>query len=268
MSQRYDFNDLITLMARLRDPEDGCPWDQQQTAESLVQHTLEEVYEVVDAIARQDWSHLAEELGDLLFQVLFYSQWAQEAGYFDVHQVVDQLVTKLIRRHPHVFPDGSLTSRRAGRAPQLAELAHNWEQIKAEEKPAAGVLASVPLALPAMTRARKLQKKAAKVGFDWPEVAPVWAKIDEELAELKVAVAQNNADEMANELGDVLFSIINLSRHLKIDPEDALRRTNAKFVSRFEFVLQQLGNTQPSAVELATLEHFWQAAKRQDKKKV
>ncbi len=264
----YGLQDLITLMARLRDPKDGCPWDQQQTADTLIPHTLEEVYEVVDAIERQDWSHLAEELGDLLFQVVFYSEWARELGYFDLHQVIDQLTEKLIRRHPHVFPDGTLSSRRVGDAPELPELADRWNQIKAVEKPSTtATLADVPLALPAMTRALKLQKRAARVGFDWPEVAPVWHKLDEELAELKAAVEQGDAAGMTEELGDVLFSIINLARHLKIDSEQALRQTNAKFVARFGFVEAQLGTVQPNDVDLATLERLWQQAKQQDKKK-
>jgi len=265
----YDLHDLITLMERLRDPSDGCPWDRQQTAESLIPHTLEEVYEVVDAIERQDWSHLAEELGDLLFQVVFYSELARELGHFDLHQVVDQLTHKLIRRHPHVFPDGTLASRRSVDAPKLDELSDRWDQIKAAEKSqVTPTLESVPLAFPAMTRALKLQKRAARVGFDWPEVAPVWHKLDEELAELKEAVAQGDAAGMTEELGDVLFSIINLARHLKIDSEKALRQTNAKFVARFGFVEAQLGTVQPSDVDLATLENLWQQAKEHDKKKV
>lgn len=267
MRSRYHLDDLLTLMARLRDPLDGCPWDCQQTAQSLIPHTLEEVYEVVDAIEQADWAHLAEELGDLLFQIVFYCQLAREAGHFDLTTVVDQLTQKLIRRHPHVFPDGTLASRRANNAPELAELANRWEQIKAtEQKVPSSTLGSVPLAMPAMARAHKLQKKAARVGFDWPETAPVWGKLDEELTELKAAVAQDDTESILEEMGDVLFSIINLARHLKVDPEQALRHTNAKFVARFSAIEAQLGEKQPADVDLMTLESLWQAAK--DKKKV
>lgn len=237
--------DLLYLMQRLRDPQSGCPWDLKQSYRSITSSTIEEAYEVVDAIERDDFVHLQEELGDLLFQVIFYSQLAQEEGHFDFAGVVDCLTAKLIRRHPHVFPDGTIESKAAKLDTPLADekVKGQWEDLKARErleKGRKGILDDVPLALPALTRAAKLQKRAAQVGFDWPTVTPVIAKIKEEIGELEQALADVNEESISDELGDVLFSVVNLARHLKRDPEHALRLANQKFIRRFEYVESSL----------------------------
>ena len=249
---------LLTVMARLRDPDTGCPWDRQQTYASLVPHTLEEAYEVADAIAREDWAELREELGDLLFQIVFYAQIAGEEGRFDFAAIADAISEKMTRRHPHVFGDACYASAEAQTAA--------WEQIKASEKTnaPAGVLDGVPLALPALSRAVKLQRKAARVGFDWGTLAPVLAKIEEELGEIRAEIAAAAPPErLADELGDVLFAVANLARHLKIDPEAALRGTNAKFERRFRQVehgLAARGRT-PAESTLAEMDALWERAK-------
>lgn len=267
----YQLNDLLTLMARLRDPSDGCPWDRKQTFASIVPHTLEEVYEVVDTIEREDWTHLREELGDLLFQVVFYAQMAEEQGDFSFQDVVHDLTEKLLRRHPHVFPDGTLDSRRADQSVDEDQVSVTWEAIKQQEKavngsPAArsSALADVPVAMPAMQRATKLQKKAARVGFDWDEVTPVWTMLHSELDELREAVASGDADHVEDELGDILFATINLARHLKVNPDRALRRTNRKFTDRFQYIERALADRGDTLSEasLDEMEALWQAAKR------
>ena len=268
---RYDLQDLTALMARLRDPEDGCPWDLKQTFATIVPHTLEEVYEVVDTIEREDWVHLREELGDLLFQVVFYARMAEEQGDFSLQDVVHDITAKLLRRHPHVFPEGTLNSRRGAAAVSEREIAANWERIKAEEKaegqtesPETSVLDDVPLALPGMARATKLQKKASRVGFDWDHVAPVWTMLHSELEELREAAEGGDRDAMEDELGDILFATVNLARHLGLDPERALRRTNAKFTGRFQYIeqaLQARGRT-PADATLEEMDALWQAAKK------
>ncbi len=259
-----ELEQLLELMVRLRDPEQGCPWDRQQTCATIVPHTIEEAYEVADAIAREDWAELRAELGDLLFQVVFYAQIAREEGRFDFADVARGIVEKMTRRHPHVFGD----ERYADAAEQTAA----WERIKAAEKatasPApAGVLDGVPLALPALTRAAKLQKKAARVGFDWGAVEPVLAKIQEEIGEIRHEIAIDAPPErLADELGDVLFAVANLARHLKIDPEAALRGTNAKFERRFRCIEQWLaeqGHT-PTDSTLAEMDALWNRAKREE----
>ncbi len=245
-------------MARLRDPEHGCPWDRAQTYATLVPHTIEEAYEVADAIARADWAELRDELGDLLFQVVFYAQIAHEEGCFDFADVARGIVEKMTRRHPHVFGD----EKYADAAEQTAA----WERIKAAEKaaPPAGTLDGIPLALPGLTRAVKLQKKAAKVGFDWGAVEPVLAKIEEEIAEIRHEIASAAPlERLADELGDVLFAVANLARHLQIDPEAALRGTNAKFEQRFrriEHWLAEDGRT-PTDSTLAEMDALWERAK-------
>jgi MazG family protein len=259
-----ELEQLLQLMARLRDPERGCPWDRQQTYATIVPHTIEEAYEVADAIAREDWTELRSELGDLLFQVVFYAQIAREEGRFDFADVARGIVEKMIRRHPHVFGD----ERYANAAEQTAA----WEQIKSAEKAEAsqapaGVLDGIPLALPALTRAAKLQKKAARVGFDWGAVEPVLAKIEEEIGEIRHEIAtQAPPERLADELGDVLFAVANLARHLKIDPEAALRGTNAKFERRFrqiEHGLAEDGRT-PMESTLAEMDALWDQAKREE----
>lgn len=233
----YDLDDLRQLMRRLRDPQDGCPWDLKQDYRTITPHTLEEVYEVVDTIERGDYDHLREELGDLLFQIVFYVQLAEEEERFGFADVVDGIVRKLLRRHPHVFPDGSLASRRDGSAaPEDDAIRETWEALKQEEredKGHRGLLADIPVALPALTRAQKVQKRAAKVGFDWPDATGVLAKIREEMAELEAELETASSSRIEDELGDLMFSCVNLSRHLGCDVEQTLRRATAKFESRF-----------------------------------
>lgn len=223
MSQREEpLAALLAVMARLRDADHGCPWDREQTFESIAPYTIEEAYEVADAIDRGDRDALRSELGDLLFQVVFHARMAQERGWFDFAGVAQAIHDKLVRRHPHVFGDV-----RIGNTEELTKL---WESAKARERGAdAGVLHDIPLALPALARAAKLGKRAGTVGFDWPDAASVRHKVAEELAELEAADPQS----VGEELGDVLFSVANLSRHLGIDPEEALRAANRKFEQRF-----------------------------------
>ncbi len=225
-----DIKALLEVMARLRDPETGCPWDREQTLASIVPHTLEEAYEVADAIARGDMGELRDELGDLLFQVVFYARIAEEQGDFAFADVVQAICDKLIRRHPHVFAGADITDAEAQTAA--------WEAHKARErrdKHGEGTLAGVALALPALSRAAKLTKRAARVGFDWPDLPPVFDKMQEELDELHHEVAQGtiDADRVEDEMGDVLFVASNLARKAGVDPEVALRRANAKFERRF-----------------------------------
>ncbi len=267
----YQLPDLLHLMARLRDPQHGCPWDLQQDYASIVPHTLEEAYEVADAIESGDFDHLPGELGDLLFQVVYYSQLAQEEGRFEFATVVDAITRKLIRRHPHVFPDGDLYG--SPELPRLDETAieQRWEEIKAEEraeKAAApeqlSLLDDVPSALPALSRAAKLQKRAAQVGFDWPEALPVVDKVREELGEVLEAMSENDPQAIAEELGDLLFVVVNLARHLKVDPENALRAANGKFERRFRFIEQALrGAGRPiESCNLEELDALWGEAKK------
>lgn len=271
--RRYGYDDLKTLMQRLRDPADGCPWDLQQDYRSIVPHTLEEVYEVIDTIERGDYTHLREELGDLVFQVVFYAQLAAEEGRFDLDDVMHDLVAKLLYRHPHVFPDGTLDSRvDAGQRLATEAVNRNWDRLKDKEKAtqskANGLLDDIPRALPGLLRARKLQNRAARVGFDWPSTDQVYAKIDEELAELRAAELSSDAAAIEDELGDVLFVMANLARHLKVDPEQALRRTMAKFESRFGHVQRQVESSGNgwSDFSLQQLDAFWDEAKLNHKK--
>ena len=255
----HTLDDLLFLMERLRDPLHGCPWDLKQTYETIAPSTLEEAYEVVDAIERGDYLHLREELGDLLFQAIFYSQLAAEQNLFRFGDIVDTLVQKLIRRHPHVFPDGDLYSVMSNEVPKEGEIKQNWEAIKSAErqqKGLTGLLADIPRALPSLNRAAKLQKRAAQVGFDWPDVAGVWQKLNEELDELRQAVSQQTPQEVEAELGDVLFTCVNLARHLKVDPETALRKANNKFTARFDYIEKEaereglvLGQLTPSDLD-------------------
>ncbi|MDN3522174.1 nucleoside triphosphate pyrophosphohydrolase [Halomonas ramblicola] len=285
MSERHDLDDLLTLMAVLRDPDQGCPWDLEQDWDSIVPHTLEEAYEVADAIERRDFDELPGELGDLLFQVVYYGQFAAEEGRFDFHDVVHTLTAKMLRRHPHVFPDGTLASRRpAGVSAEEVEarlVNSRWEAIKAEEREAragegeaasvldvaaASVLDDVPRTLPALSRAAKLSKRAARVGFDWPDSRGVIAKIREELDEVEDALAGGDRDHAASEVGDLLFAVSNLARTLKADPEQCLRATNAKFERRFRHVEAALADegVAPAEAGLDAMERHWQAAKRHE----
>ncbi|RRV06933.1 nucleoside triphosphate pyrophosphohydrolase [Pseudomonas sp. v388] len=270
----YTLDDLLHLMARLRDPQFGCPWDLKQTYASIVPHTLEEAYEVADAIERGDFDHLQGELGDLLFQVVFYAQLAKEEGRFEFDGVIDGITRKLLRRHPHVFPTGELHAPKE--IPRLTdnEVNRRWDEIKAQERAEKtnapqqlSLLDDVPVALPALSRAAKLQKRAAQVGFDWPEALPVVDKVREELDEVLEAMAENDAAAVADEIGDLLFVVVNLARHLKVDPETALRSANSKFDRRFRYIEQALRHTQ-RPIEDCTLEEMdalWGEAKRQEK---
>ncbi len=263
----YDLDDLLTLMARLRDPEDGCPWDLKQSFASIVRHTLEEAYEVADTIERQDWPHLKDELGDLLFQVVFYARLGDESGRFDFADIVDNLVRKLLRRHPHVFPAGTLASRAGDMQRSEQEVSETWELIKQEEregKASPGVLDDIPAALPGLSRALKLQKRASGVGFDWNDPLLVLDKIEEEIGELREAIRRGEQDEITDEMGDLLFAQVNLARHLGVDPETAVRSTNAKFVRRFgyiESVVTASGRDWDS-FSLDELDGFWNRAKK------
>ncbi|MFG0807591.1 nucleoside triphosphate pyrophosphohydrolase [Pseudomonas fluvialis] len=270
----YQLDDLLHLMARLRDPQHGCPWDLQQDFASIVPHTLEEAYEVADAIEQGDFAHLPGELGDLLFQVVYYSQLGREQALFDFAQVVHGITAKLIRRHPHVFPDGDLYG--SPDVPRLGEVAikQRWEQIKAEERAERAaepqqlsLLDDVPQALPALNRAGKLQKRAAQVGFDWPDALPVVDKVREELDEVLEAMASGDAAAQGEELGDLLFAVCNLARHLKVDPEQALRAANHKFERRFRHIEQALRDAQQdfAACSLEQLDALWGEAKQREK---
>jgi MazG family protein len=255
---------LLRVMARLRDPESGCPWDLEQSFATVAPYTIEEAYEVADAIGRGDMAELEGELGDLLLQVVYHAQMAKEAGQFDFDAVADGIAAKMVRRHPHVFGDDTV----AGAAAQTRA----WEATKAAErqqKAAArgarhGLLDDVPLALPALVRAQKLQRRAARVGFDWPELAPVLAKVEEELDEVRAEIgAGAAANRLAGELGDLLFAVVNLARHLGVDGEAALRATNAKFERRFAAIERSLAGDgrRLEDASLDEMEALWQRAK-------
>ncbi|MFK3819610.1 nucleoside triphosphate pyrophosphohydrolase [Pseudomonas sp. NPDC089407] len=269
----YTLEDLLHLMARLRDPQYGCPWDLQQNYASIVPHTLEEAYEVADTIERGDFEHLQGELGDLLFQVVYYSQLAREEGRFEFDGVVDSITRKLIRRHPHVFPTGELYAPVDTPSLSEAQVKSRWEEIKAEERAEKSqpeqlsLLDDVPATLPALSRAAKLQKRAATVGFDWPAALPVLDKVREELDEVLQAMADGDADALEDEVGDLLFAAVNLARHLKQDPEHALRRANRKFERRFRFIEQALRDSGRPIEDcnLDELDALWGEAKRQEK---
>lgn len=266
----YSTEDLLYLMARLREPGSGCPWDLKQSYATIAPSTLEEAYEVVDTIERGDHDHLREELGDLLFQVIFYSQLGKEEERFDFHSIVDGLVAKLLRRHPHVFPDGTLESRvesggeEQGSVPDDVKI--RWEAIKQQEradKGAVGALDDVPLNLPALSRAAKLQKRASGVGFDWPGVEGPVAKVHEELKELEETLASGDGQAQREELGDLLFAVANVARHLKLDPEAALRGASRKFERRFRYVERRAGD-RFAEHSLAQLDGYWDEAKRSE----
>ena len=264
---RPPFERLLAIMARLRDRERGCPWDVQQNFQSIAPYTIEEAYEVADAIQHGDMSALKEELGDLLLQVVFHSQMAHEAGAFDINDVARAIGEKMIKRHPHVFAGAAAATAEAQR--------HAWEAQKASERQAraggdgasAGALDGVPVGLPALTRALKLQKRAARVGFDWPRqgaVHEIETKLAEELGEIKAAIANGDHATVSDECGDLLFVCVNLLRHLDVDPESALRATNAKFERRFravEDLMKEAGISDLSKAGLSRLEAAWQVVK-------
>lgn len=254
---------LLAIMRALRDPESGCPWDIEQDFASIAPYTIEEAYEVADAIQRADWRDLTGELGDLLLQVVFHAQIAQDRGLFDFNDVANGISDKMVARHPHVFGSES-------RDKTAAQQTRDWEVVKAEERAAraeAGTLDGVALGLPALLRAVKLQKRAARVGFDWPQTAQVLDKVAEEMAELAEAKASGDSDHTEEEFGDLLFVMANLARHMEIDPEAALRRANAKFVRRFqriESLLAAQGKT-PAESDLAEMDTLWNRAKAEEK---
>lgn len=263
-------NDLLTLMARLRDPIYGCPWDVQQSFSTIAPYTVEEAYEVAEAIAKNDWENLEEELGDLLFQVVFHSRMAEEKKLFSFENVAKKCVDKMLYRHPHVFSNGKLNAapvaiKNRGDMP-------DWDQLKKLEKSAENnqkvqsVLEGVSTGLPALVRALKLQKKAAKVGFDWNDPKAVIAKLREELDELEAEITQKDKKAQEAELGDLLFCVVNLARHLSLDCDQALRLTNAKFERRFAVVEAGLAQQGLSFEEasLAQMEALWVKAKQQE----
>ena len=253
--------DLIAIVARLRDPERGCPWDRVQTFRTVAPCTIEEAYEVADAIERENLSDLQDELGDLLFQVVFHAQVAREAGEFGFEEVVDEIAGKMIRRHPHVF--GGAEERNS------QEQSQQWEEMKAAERSEGGgegsLLDDVPIALPALTRAVKLQRRAARCEFDWPNSDEVFDKIAEELGELRDAIRAGDRTEIDDELGDLLFTVANLARHVGSDPESCARAANRKFERRFRELERRAGATSAEALTTADLDTIWSEIKAQEK---
>lgn len=259
MAQRIE--KLLEIMSRLRDPEGGCPWDQKQTYETIVPFTLEEAYEVAEAIETGDIEHLKDELGDLLFQVVFYAQIAKEEGRFEFNDVVESICEKMTRRHPHVFGEVDVADEQ--------EVKANWERIKSEERASkaagkkTGALSGVNEALPGLSRAKKLTKRAADVGFDWPDHHGVLEKISEELDEVKEAIASGDQAHIEEEIGDLFFVVANLARHMKIDPEVSVRKANRKFESRFqqmELIAEKRGQTL-GKLSLESLDRLWEQSK-------
>jgi ATP diphosphatase len=267
-TDRPSIERLLWVMARLRDPDGGCPWDLEQDFASIAPYTIEEAYEVADAIARGNLEHLKDELGDLLLQVVYHAQMAKEAGLFDFDEVATAIADKMVRRHPHVFGTAEVESAR--------QQSHAWEAAKAAERAdkagAAGadhgILDDVPLALPALVRAAKLQRRAARVGFDWPEARQVLDKLEEEIAELRAELEPGaSAERLRDEIGDLLFAAVNLARHLDVDGESALRQANAKFERRFRTIEQALcarGRRLEDA-SLGEMEALWREAKARER---
>ncbi|MFQ5709034.1 MAG: nucleoside triphosphate pyrophosphohydrolase [bacterium] len=252
------FEELARIMARLRSPE-GCPWDNEQTHQSLRQYLLEETYEVLESIDSENWPALKDELGDLLLQIVYHAQIASEEGHFAAEDVVQSITEKLIRRHPNVFGDVQINS--------AEEQSVNWERLKMQEGKSS-VLEGVPKALSALLRAQRIQQKASTVGFDWPNQEPVWEKVHEEIKELRAACDENNQRDIEEEFGDLLFSLVNLSRFLRVNPEDALRKTTEKFIDRFKQVEQafESASRKMSEATLGELDLVWEKVKNAEKR--
>ena len=253
---------LLDIMRQLRDPDTGCPWDLKQNFHTIVPYTIEETYELADAIAAEDFSQIRDELGDVLFQVVFYAQMASEESLFTFQDVVDGIADKLRRRHPHVF------GATAGQGVSASEVKERWEQIKGEErqqKNQQGALDDVPKALPALSRSQKLQKRAARVDFDWSELGAVREKVDEELGELAEAVSEGDSAAIESEVGDIFLAMVNLARHLGVDAEAALREANRRFEDRFRLMetAAKRDGSHLSEESLQRLEARWQTAKRE-----
>ena len=267
---------LQEIMAMLRDKVHGCPWDLDQTLVSLIPHTIEEVYEVADAIEKNDIDNIVDELGDLLFQVIFYAQIGNEEKIFNFEDVANAIVRKLLRRHPHVFPTGDAKSFGRGKKISSDEVVTNWESIKLEEKKekleesnsesARSVFDNLPGALPALQKSVKLQKLAGKVGFDWPDTSDVLVKLKEEIVELEEAIGKSNKQEIESEFGDVLFTAVNMARHLNVDPELALRGANERFKNRVVWIENELGKNGEfvSDKNIDDLNQLWNEAKRHE----
>ncbi len=262
-------DELLMIMSRLRDPESGCPWDREQSFRTIAPYTVEEAYEVADAIERESWSELADELGDLLFQVVFHTQLAREAGFFDFDDVVSAIIDKMVRRHPHVF--------QRERMPDAAEQIASWETMKAAERfedpSMRSHLDAIPVALPALSRATKLQNRAARCGFDWPDIQGVVDKLDEEKGELEKAVAEGKRAPIEDEIGDMFFTLVNLARRLGVDPEVAAGSANRKFERRFRALEERAKREDPGlaaddpipGLPLESLERLWSSIKAEEK---
>ena len=267
---------LQEIMAMLRDKVHGCPWDLDQTLVSLIPHTIEEVYEVADAIEKNDIDNIVDELGDLLFQIIFYAQIGNEEKIFNFEDVANAIVRKLLRRHPHVFPTGDAKSFGRGKKISSDEVVTNWESIKLEEKKekleesnserVRSVFDNLPGALPALQKSVKLQKLAGKVGFDWPDTSDVLVKLKEEIVELEEAIGKSNKQEIESEFGDVLFTAVNMARHLNVDPELALRGANGRFKNRVVWIENELGKNEEfvSDKNIDDLNQLWNEAKRHE----
>ncbi|MUJ29299.1 nucleoside triphosphate pyrophosphohydrolase [Aliivibrio fischeri] len=272
MTTPNNIEQLLSIMAQLRDEKKGCPWDKKQTFDSIVPHTIEETYEVVDAIHKKDWSNLKEELGDLLFQVVFYAQIAQEEQLFDFNDVLETLNAKLIRRHPHVFGEENFSSD--------AEIAANWDKVKQQERldkeksnqqttAQESILDTIPTALPSLLKVNKIQKQCAKVGFDWDELQPVANKVNEEVAEVleEVYKVPRNEEKVEEELGDLLFATVNLVRHLEKNPEQVLSKANNKFERRFRQIEANVAKKDKKIeqCDLNELDLEWKKIKRSER---
>lgn len=250
------FDDLVDIMTRLRGT-DGCPWDRRQTKETLRPFLIEETYEILEALDREDDQGLREELGDLLFHIIFMARIAQEEGAFDIYDVIQGATEKMVRRHPHVFGNAEVSGPH--------EVEANWAKLKAEEKPQGSLMEGLPPHLPALMRAYRLTQRASKVGFDWEGKTQVWEKLEEELQEFQVALSEGKEDDLRDELGDILFTLVNLARFIDVDPEDALRRVTNKFAERFHYIEKRLHEEgkDPHEATLAEMDALWEESKRE-----